>query len=311
MDNFTYDLPNYTSNHQKRSDRKGGGVSVYIHNSFNVKTRSDLSTNCRDIESLTLEIISEKTRNTIVSVLYRPPNGHFEHFENFLTNFFLNTKDSNKNVYIAGDFSLNLLDHSLNKKVQYYLNLIYQNSFIPTVNKPTRVTRKTSTIIDHILTNLFVNTNFKTFIFKIDISDHFPICFLQPTSRPREENEVTYITKRVINNNAIELFKQELYKTSWDDVINNKNPNDAYNYFSHKHIILYDKYFPKQNIRIYNKDLQSLWITRRIKKSSKHKQNLYLKFLKIEIEKMSLNKKNIRNFLSRSKNVQKRITFPA
>ena len=93
MDNFTYDLPNYTSSHQKRSDRKGGGVSVYIHNSLNFKTRPDLSINCGDIESLTLEIISEKTRNTIVSVLYRPPNGHSEHFENFLTNFFYKYKN--------------------------------------------------------------------------------------------------------------------------------------------------------------------------------------------------------------------------
>ena len=204
MDNSTYDLASYTNSHQKRSDRKGWGVSVYIYNSLNFKTRPDLSITCRDIESLTLEIIFEKTHNTIVSVLYRPPNGHSEYFENFF-NFFLNTKNSNKNVYIAGDFNLNLLDHSLNKKVQNYL--IYQNSFIPTVNKPTRVTRKTSTIIDHILTNSFVNTNFKTFIFKIDISNHFPICFLQPTFRPREENEVTYITKRVINNNPIEMFK--------------------------------------------------------------------------------------------------------
>ena len=78
----------------------------------------------------------------------------------------------------------------------------------------------------------------------------------------------------------MELFKQELYKTSWDDVINNKNPNDAYNYFSHKLIVLYDKYFPKQNIRIYIKDLQSPWLTRGIKKSSKRKQKLYIKFLK-------------------------------
>ena len=92
MGNFTYDLPNFTTNHQKKSDRRGGGVSVYIHNSLNLKPRPDLSKNCGDIESLTKEIISEKTRNTIVSVLYRPPNGHFEHFENFLTNFFLNTK---------------------------------------------------------------------------------------------------------------------------------------------------------------------------------------------------------------------------
>ena len=95
----------------------------------------------------TLEIISEKTHNTIVSVLYRPPNGHFEHFENFLTKFFLNKKGSNKNDYIAGDFNLNLWDHSLNKKVRNYLNLIYQNSFIPTVNKPTRFTRKMPTTI--------------------------------------------------------------------------------------------------------------------------------------------------------------------
>ena len=92
----------------------------------------------------------------------------------------------------------------------------------------------------------------------MDISDHFRICFLQLTSRPREENEVIYITKRVINNNVMELFKQELYKTSWDDVINNKNPNDAYNYFSHKLIVLYDKYFPKQNIRIYKKIYEAL-----------------------------------------------------
>ena len=48
----------------------------------------------------------------------------------------------------------------------------------------------------------------------------------------------------------IDLFKQELYKASWDDAINKKNQNDAYNYFSHKLTVLYDKYFPKQNIRM-------------------------------------------------------------
>ena len=175
--------------------------------------------------------------------------------------------------------------------MQNYLNLIYQNSFIPAINKPTRVTRKTSTIINHVLTNLFVNNNFKTFIFKIDISDHFPICFLQPTSRPREENKATYITERFINNNAIEMLKQELHKTSWDDVINNKNPNDAYNYFLNKLIVFYDKYFSKQNIRINKKLLQSPWITRGIKKSPKRKQKLYVKSLKkTEIAKMNLSR---------------------
>ena len=105
LNNFTYDIPNYTSNNQKRSDRKGWVVSVYIHNSLNVKTRPGLPTNCRDIESLTLEIIYEKTHNAIVSVLYRPPNGHFEHFEHFLTKFFLNTKTLTK-MFILQEISI-------------------------------------------------------------------------------------------------------------------------------------------------------------------------------------------------------------
>ena len=153
-------------------------------------------------------MITDKTCNT---VLHRPPNGHFGHFENFLT-FLLNTNNLNKNFYIEGDFNINLLDNNLNKKVQHYLNLIYHIYYIhfyyiSIISKPTRVTMKASTITNHILTNLFVNTNFKTFILKIDISDHFPISFLQPTSRLREENKATYNTKPVINDNEIEMFK--------------------------------------------------------------------------------------------------------
>ena len=72
------------------------------------------------------------------------------------------------------------------------------------------------------------------------------------------------------------MFKLELYKTSWDDVINNKNPNHAYNYF-----FQYAFYnFPKQNIRIYKNDLQSPSITRGIKRSPKPNQKLFVKSLK-------------------------------
>ena len=71
-------------------------------------------------------------------------------------------------MHIAGDFNLNLLDHNTNRKVHNFLSLIYQNGMIPTINKPTRVTRKTATAIDHILTISFVDTVFKTVIFKSD-----------------------------------------------------------------------------------------------------------------------------------------------
>ena len=65
LDNSTYELPNYISTHQARSDRRGGGVSIYIHNSLKFKERSDLAINNKDIESLTLEILSDKKRNVL------------------------------------------------------------------------------------------------------------------------------------------------------------------------------------------------------------------------------------------------------
>ena len=118
LDNSIYELPNYIRKHQARSDRRGGGVSIYIHNSLKFKKRSDLSINSKDIESLTLGILSNKTRNVLVNVLYRPPIGQYEQFENFLTTFFSRTKSCNKNIHIADDFNLNLLGHNTNKKVQ-------------------------------------------------------------------------------------------------------------------------------------------------------------------------------------------------
>ena len=57
---------------------------------------------------------------------------------------------------------------------------------IPTINKPTRVTRKTATAIDHILTNSFIDTVFKTAILETDISRHFPICYLSQDSTTRK-----------------------------------------------------------------------------------------------------------------------------
>ena len=82
-------------------------------------------------------------------------------------------------------------------------------------------------------------------ILKTDISDHFLIYFLLPTPTASEENKTIYITKRIINNDTIKSSKQVLFKTSWDYIENNNNPNEAYT-FLNKLIVLYNQYFPKK-----------------------------------------------------------------
>ena len=158
------------------------------------------------------------------------------------------------------------------------MNIIYRNGMIPNVNKPTRVTRTTVTAIDHIFTNSFIDKNFKTAIFKSDISDHFPICFIITSTKPKIENKTSFIFKRIFNVDAINTFKQDLHKTNWKDIEVFIDPNEAYKAFLERFLLLYDKYFPIRKIKIKAKHLESLWITNEIKKSSKKKQRLHQKF---------------------------------
>ena len=183
-----YELPNYNSTNQATGDHKGGGVSINIHKSLGFTVKPDLSIYNNDIESLTIEILSNKKRKTLINAFYRLPNGQIEPFENFLNNIFSKIKKPNKLFHIADDFNLKLLDHDTNRKVQRFLNIIYRNGMIPTITKPIRVTQKTTTI-EHILANSFTDTVFKTAIFKSDIPDHFPICLIIPSSMKQTSNK--------------------------------------------------------------------------------------------------------------------------
>ena len=80
------------SKHHVRSDRRGSGVSIYVHKTFDFKVRSDLSINNKNIESISVEISSNKKRNTLNNILYRPPNGEIEPIAIFLNNAFTKTK---------------------------------------------------------------------------------------------------------------------------------------------------------------------------------------------------------------------------
>ena len=126
----------------------------------------------------------------------------------------------NKTFFLAGDFNINLLDFQTNKKVQSFVNLMFGFSMIPTINKPTRVTKHTATAIDNIITNCIINSDFKSAIVKTDLSDHFPIIFINELMRvhtPTDDME-NCVYKRDFTENAINYFKQALFETAWDSV---------------------------------------------------------------------------------------------
>ena len=158
-----------------------------------------------------------------------------------------------------------------------------------------------TTAINHILTNSFTETVFKFVIFKSDISDHFPICFMIPSSMKQTNNtRNTVIFTVVFDTKSIGFFKQKLYERSCDDIEASRNPDDVCTSFLNRFSDLSNTYFPKKQIKLKCNNLQSPLIANGIKKSSKQKQRLYEKFLKNGMKKMSLNTKLTRNFKNES-----------
>ena len=140
-------------------------------------------------------------------------------------------------------------------------------------NKPTRVTRKTTTAIDYIFTNSFIDTTIKTGIIIRYVSDQFPICLFIPSEKVSVENEIVYMCKRIINDETSEAkITQNLYENNLNDIESIRNPNDAYSIFLEIFRTMYDKHFPLKKIKSKTKDLKSPCITAGIKKSSKRKQ---------------------------------------
>ena len=275
-----FKLKNYTSLHQARfGGRTGGGTCAFIHNSLTFNKRSDLCVNNNDIESLSIEIINAKIKNTIVNVTYRQPAGNIKVFEDSFKKILEPKTHKNLPTYITGDFNLNLLDYKTNIKVKSYLNTVFAHSFVPLINKPTRTSHNNATVIDHILSNTFLNKNYLTGIVKTDISDHFPVFLVAETDvkKPQKSN---FIFKRHINDINLIKFKDALLTVNWVNVFKNADPNIAYDEFLKIFLSHYNSIFPMKKIQIKSKNLASPWITSGIVKSSKRKQKLYEKFLK-------------------------------
>ena len=80
-----------------------------------------------------------------------------------------------KLMMFTGNFNMNVLDYEHNNKVKSSFDLMYQRNLIPTINKPTRVGKKSALAIDHIITDYVVTCNFETVTSKTDFTYHFPI----------------------------------------------------------------------------------------------------------------------------------------
>ena len=185
----------------------------------------------------------------------------------------------NKINYIMGDFNIDLLKDDIHRPTHDYIDLIYSQSLIPTIYKPTRITETTATCIDNILTNSESILN--STIFVTNVSDHFPTALVSNLSlHDKNKNENTFYYKRVYNDDNVSKFKKCLSEVKWEELLDNINAEDDYTKFVNKFLDLYEHCIPlRKCTRKPKKEPRSPWITKGLLCSINNKNKLYKKYV--------------------------------
>ena len=72
---------------------------------------------------------------------------------------------NNLDIFIMGDFNVNLLNAETNENNNVFLNLMYSHSFYPLITKPTRISTTSATLNDNICSNSHDDSVIKNFNF--------------------------------------------------------------------------------------------------------------------------------------------------
>ena len=213
--NSLFDLENYNSVHKTRKNKKGLEICIYIHKSIHFKVRNDVHLFNDEIETASVEIVNNNLRNFIITGIYRPPKGNIKFFKGYCKELLSKKKTSGKNVFIVGDLNINSLDYESNEPVKNLFNFVFQNGFLPLIQRATRVTKTTATAIDHIITDAIFKNEMTSGIIKTDITDHFPI-FTILEKYNKNPPEKTKLMKCDFTEENIHTFELFLKNIDWN-----------------------------------------------------------------------------------------------
>ena len=252
---------------RKDRDRNGGGVAIYIK--CGIEYQIVDNTALSQLEALCIKICLQKSKPIFMVNWYRPPNAKLEVidiYENVLQ--FLDSQCTN--IIVMGDINFDIMNNKYNSACVKYVNVnnLYSLEQINTC-EPTRITHRSATLIDHMLTN---NINYvkKYGVIHMGMSDHsMSYLFWKGNSSKSEPRHISY---RNINGIDIVKFKQDLKNQPWQNVIKCSNLNDAVCKWEELLMYVVNKHMPIKKKRVRQKACP--WMNSHIHKLMKERDKL-------------------------------------
>lgn len=280
-----FQLENYQMYSMNRTNKKGGGVALYLNDKLKCRLIDNMTTAIDGVmECVTVEIEMESNKNSILSCIYRAPASSIDLFADCIEKVFLN--HSHKNLVICGDFNIDLLKINSHKPTEKFVNTMCTLMLYPKITRPTRVTSCSSSLIDNIFSNI-IDTCILSGILYNDISDHLPIFAVLPISVKQTKciynnyNATINNKRRVLNNETIMAFKQSLQQQDWNEILEEQDTNRAYDKFLFIFINLLNYNCPIiQQYPTKRLSNSSPWMTNGLLNACKKKNVLYRNYIK-------------------------------
>ena len=292
-----------------RSSNRGGGLAIYVN--VNLCTAENFEkfiipedatlTDPAPCESLFVKVnIELERKNTyksyIVGNFYRSPSYNASTLHDYLETL-LSTLDrhGNKNITLGGDFNIDLCRYDHDNNCQALIDTATRHNYVQLINRPTRVTQHSATLIDHVYTNKVCDV-VSTGVVTYDISDHLGIYVTialreHPGSIDHEYAKTVEANK--INEENLAKFKELLRNESWDSVQDAQGSQNRYDKFMEIYMRHYEVAFPKSRPKRKNeRKIPKPWILPWLEDACARKNNLYIEFIKkpTEVDKARYDK---------------------
>lgn len=215
--------------------------------------------------------ILSKSSRLIIICIYRPPGGNMDVFFVNLAEILDRCQSHYRNyrVVLAGDFNINLMEHSYASKC--FRDLLWSFNFSQTINEPTRISRASASLLDNIFIN-FLNA-YQGEVVTTALSDHeAQVLCISCTVTPA--GSFFPYKKRIFSVSKVSQFKYEVGLLHWQTLYTCKDANIAYNIFDDAFGNLFRLIFVERMIRTPRAEQKS-WLTKGIRVSLKNKRLMY------------------------------------
>ena len=238
------EIENYLVVRRDRN-RNGGGVCMYIRSDVAFDPRLDLARD--DLEAIWVNILLPKSRPILMGTCYRPPDK--SNFYDALEDMF-----SNANILIGmeiivhGDFNTNVSKSANNNLVKSLNNFCSMFDMYQLIDKPTRVSASTESIIDLVLVSDKCKIT-QSGVIICGLSDHMITYCTRKVSKP-SSNVNNTVTLRSLKEYTKELFVEQLSKVNWFPVIDCDDVDVAWSNFKTMFTCVLDSIAPVKTIRV-------------------------------------------------------------